>query len=150
MLARKNRKIRKICETKAVPAFPLSVVFITLRMARYLPLSVGRTDTIQPLPEGDTMSCRIERFVIGEDFAVLCVSGQLREAECGHASRSREDSGWCGTIGPEDRSKELYRRCSGGLAFIETMPNRFGSRRERYRIVYSLDRDCSDNVEVKR
>ena len=23
------------------------------------------------------MSCRIERFVAGEDFAVLCVSGQL-------------------------------------------------------------------------
>ena len=45
MLARKNhknRKIRKICEAKAVPAFPLSVVFITLQMAHHLRFSVER------------------------------------------------------------------------------------------------------------
>lgn len=33
---------------------------------------------MQPLPQGGTMSCRIGRFVTGEDFAVLCVSGQPR------------------------------------------------------------------------
>jgi hypothetical protein len=54
----KNRKIRKICEAKAVPVFPFIRCFhnhYVWRITCSFQLSLGGTDTIQPLPEGDTI-----------------------------------------------------------------------------------------------